>query len=216
MTRIGVDADGVLYDYVTTCANYINLISGKDVASYDSCNNYDALVAWGIKRLQKAVDQHFSVPGNVLNMPMIEGAKALLVTLQHEVGKDNVVIVTACPPSWHNDRATAIGRDFGIPLERIVFSYDKRHANVDILIDDHDGNFGGDFEGILIDRPWNQDGWKTDFRAFTYTHVIDYIKINKNRLRKHRELDSLRAHVEHIRAERDEYRSRLSSITASV
>lgn len=155
---IGIDADGVLFDYVGACAKFLNKFTGMDIASYSTASNFDVLKAWKVPGYyQGIVDEHFSKPFSVYDMPVIDGAREFISAVRI-LTKNDFVIITSCPCQWHTEREAALENHFGIDRKNIHFSHDKKLFKIDILIDDWHQNLDG-FDGwrILVDRPWNQD-----------------------------------------------------------
>lgn len=180
---IAIDADGVLFDYVRTCAYIVNMILDEDidVASYETATQFDVLKAWKVDSepyLSQMVDWVFEQPDVVRTMTPIVGAKEFIDDVRNITDND-FVIVTACPAKWHHEREVALKEVFDIDKEQVHFSRRKKHFGCDALVDDYHGNLK-DFSGwrILIDRPWNQDtqGIAVD-RAFGYTEAL--CKINR-------------------------------------
>lgn len=174
---IGIDADGVLFDYVRTCASYVNSRCFIGATHENACE-FDVLKAWGVPHLKHVVDRHFSQWHVVRNMPMLPAALHFIEEVRR-ITNDDFCIITACPAMWHAARERALVEDFDIPSNRIHFSYDKSMFKVDALVDDYHQNLNN-FSGwrILLDRPWNQDteGVAVD-RAYTYGEVC--AKINR-------------------------------------
>ncbi len=154
---IGIDADGVLFDYIRTCANYVNRIAGSNIAKYESTTHFDNLRVWGVPYLKKSVDNYFSSPGVVYDMPVLYGAQEFLNDINN-VTKGDFIIVTACPASWHEEREQSLFDNFGIDKSRVHFSRDKSKFKLRAMVDDYHMNLSN-LEGwrILLDRPWNRD-----------------------------------------------------------
>jgi 5'(3')-deoxyribonucleotidase len=167
---IGVDADGILFDYVGTAAEWLNRRVGRNVASVETATNFDVLRAWGYTHLQDEMDAYFRKPGVVYNMPVLEDAVAFIDNLNR---LDDFVIITSCPASWHCEREKALMDRFKIQKARVNYSYDKGIYNVSALIDDYPGNFLR-FKGrrILMDRPWNQNSPLYCCRVFDYNEAL--------------------------------------------
>lgn len=177
---IGVDADGILFDYVGDCALVVNLLFGAKIASIENCKYWDNLKSWGCEHLKEQVDNWFASPGIVRNMTVIPDAKYLIEQLRY-ITKGDFVVITSCPPTWHKERAEAL-QELGVSKYDICFSYKKNLFNVDALIDDCPNNFVN-FKGrrLLRDRPWNRI---TDIeleRCLTTDHLLSAVEsIYKN------------------------------------
>ncbi len=175
---VGIDADGILFDYVGTCASFVNSILEEEKAHYYTATQFEPLKAWGVYHLKNDIDFMFSLEDVVRYMAVIPGAVDFIESVR--VATDNdFLIITACPIGWKNERELALEAHFGISKDQVRFSERKNIFNCDILVDDYHENFN-DFDGwrILIDRPWNQ--FTNDIavdRAFGYTEAI--CKINR-------------------------------------
>lgn len=155
---IGVDADGVLFDFVNTCAYAVNEVhKGKIVATYTNATDFDVLKAWGVPHLKQYIDNYFDKPDRVYNLPVLPGAVEFIEELRRITNND-FVIITSCPTSWHEEREQSLRNNFGIDKKKIEFSNNKHLYRLAAHIDDWHMNLNG-MEGwrILLDRPWNQD-----------------------------------------------------------
>ncbi len=177
---IGIDADGVIFDYVRTCADVVNSHNdySHPLASYESAHDFDILKIWGVPHLKQYVDYHFDRRDHVYNIPVIPGALEFIEELRRITDND-FVIITACPASWHKQREAALRDYFGIDKKLINFSYNKKLFRLKAHIDDWHQNLDG-MEGwrILLDRPWNQntEGVACD-RAYTFGECL--AKVNR-------------------------------------
>jgi 5'(3')-deoxyribonucleotidase len=173
---IGIDADGILFNYIESCADIVNKLCGRIVASYESCDDVDCLKAWGVPFLKSKVDYMFATGNTVYHIPVIENAVNFIECVK-ELTKGDFVIVTACPASWHEERAASLYTNFGINPKDIVFTHKKHLFSGSLLVDDLPENFRK-FNGwrTLMDRPWNQntDGVAVS-RAMDYLDVLEDI-----------------------------------------
>lgn len=174
---IGIDADGVLFDYIRTCAKYVNAVTGYNRASYETATKFDNLEAWQASHLKNAVDYYFSSGRVVEDMPVISGAKQFIECVR-DITCDDFIIITACPGSWHEQREYALLNHFNIPRKKVHFSHDKSIFKIDLLVDDWHMNLK-DLDGwrVLLDRPWNQntDGIAVQ-RCYSYLDVLGEIQ----------------------------------------
>ncbi len=183
---IGIDCDGVLYNYVGYCADFVNDYVGKKVASYENCTDFDNVKAWFPDEsidyrygIQHAMNTYFRATGVVESIPLLPWAQEFIAEVRYITNGD-FRIVTACPPDWHKGRAEALFRDFEIPYKQVDFSYKKGQFKLNALVDDCEKNFVGfDGVGILLNAPWNQsvDTSKPGIvRAKDYEDVLSYIE----------------------------------------
>ena len=172
---VGIDCDGVLFDYVGYCADTCNRIFGDNIASNKTATDLDYLKCWGCERYESDVE-YCLINGGVLAMKVIPGAKQFLLDV-NKITNGDWEIITACPASWHTQREDSLWENFGVTPDRIHYSRKKHKFNIDVLVDDLPNNFN-DFNGmrLLLDQPWNQDTKGIDcHRSFSYADVLDRI-----------------------------------------
>ncbi len=166
---IGIDADGILFDYVSVCAEYVNQLAGKKIATYENCHNWDPLKAWNKTCWKDVADYYFSRPGKVYDFPLMSEAKFLIEQVRLMTNNE-FIIITACPSSWHKDRTKALKDHFNISESQVSYSFRKDLFKIDCLIDDYHENLRNvDGLRILPDRPWNRD---TDGVAVVRTYNV--------------------------------------------
>ncbi len=171
---IGIDADGILFDYIGWIAGWVNRRVGSVVASVDTATDWDTLKAWGHSHLKYELQDWLRRPGNVVSIPVLPGAYDFLKQVAR---LDDFCIVTSCPAWWHQEREEALLKNFNIPYGRIVFSHDKGGITLDALVDDKPENFirvAG--RRVLMDRPWNRNTSIYCCRVRDYDHAIGVIR----------------------------------------
>ncbi len=185
---IGIDCDGVLYNYVGYCADFVNDYVGKKVASYENTTDFDNIKAWFPDasderkgEIKFVIDNYFKAKGVVRSIPLLPWAREFIAEVRY-ITNNKFRIITACPPSWHAERCDALLNDFGIDYKQVDFSYKKGQFKLKALVDDCEKNFVGfDGVGILFNAPWNQS-FNEDavapgiVRAKDYEDVLTYIE----------------------------------------
>lgn len=172
---IGVDCDGIFFNYVGQVASMCNAMSGRKVASVESARSTDVWKCWGTEHLKHMVDDLLISTKSVRYMPVYSGAVSFMKRLK-EITGDDFIMITACPPSWHEQREEALAC-LGVNRKQISYSYTKNKFNVDALIDDIPENFEG-YKGfrILLDQPWNRETTIAHHRSFSYDDVLENVK----------------------------------------
>jgi 5'(3')-deoxyribonucleotidase len=175
---VGVDIDGVLGNQVYGVLDRINTRLGLSL-------NYEDVVHWdvplGDTSFVPEIARAMMDPTFVLNMPVHEGAKDMLLQLREHY---YVRIITVRPPEtmvltmrWLTSNA--------LPYDDLVPAREARKSlhEVDVLIDDYVGNLAEFLRnapgvGILVDQPWNQDtgdleAWQDDPRLVRIEGLVD-------------------------------------------
>jgi len=166
---VGLDCDGVLYDFVGAVAKWSGF-NEKDAT------DFDIFKAWGARGLWTAFDKRAQSQGFCASLELYKGAKWFVHCLRNIA---DVLIVTSPyrdAPYWAYEREKAIKRDFGIEREMVMSARSKQYANVDVLIDDKPANIES-FPGaaIIFDQPWNRD-CDVGIRCYTYEDVIRTVR----------------------------------------
>jgi len=168
---VGLDCDGVLYDFVGAAAEWSGF-------KKENATDWDIFKAWGAPGLWKAFDIHAASPGFCLNLKLLHSWQTIefVEELNHMC---DLVIVTSPyrnAPTWAHEREKAIYRNFGLDRDRIISARSKQYARIDVLVDDRPKNIE-DFpdQGIIFDQPWNQN-CTAGIRCKGYSEVIQTIR----------------------------------------
>jgi 5'(3')-deoxyribonucleotidase len=185
MTRILIDVDGVLLDFVGALCTQLKA-RGFDYSPSD-------IVHWELREslsieATRTAFQIMAEPGFCHAIPWYEGASEFFQALQRE-GEAHVVTAPASGPSWMHERKNALTSG-GFPWDRVHFVSGKWKYLIqgDVLIEDHpanavawlDANPGG--IAVLIDRPWNQPSAREFashhwlYRAKDYGHALRIVR----------------------------------------
>lgn len=166
---VGLDADGVLYNFVGAASKW---------SGFMSCDatEFDIFKAWGKPDLWPHFDAVAQSPGFCLDLELLPGAQDFVAELKAIA---DVLIVTSPyrnAPTWAYERECALKRDFGIEREWVMSVRSKQYAKVDILIDDRPSNVEA-FPGpsILIDQPWNRK-CVSGFRRSSWGEVLATVR----------------------------------------
>jgi 5'(3')-deoxyribonucleotidase len=166
---IGLDADGVLYDFVGAACKWSGF-------KRENATSFDIFRSWGAPNLWAAFDRHAQEKGFCSSLELLPGAQEFVYFLQRIAP---VVIVTSPyrdAPYWAHEREKAIVRDFGIDREMVMSVRNKRYARVSLLIDDKTANIKAFPEKtIVFDQPWNQD-CDVGMRCKRYSDVLESVR----------------------------------------
>jgi len=196
--KILLDIDGVIADFYTGFASYLNKNVNAGLDLTNGPDNYN-LHLWGHNLPKDVVNKQIPewiLNGGYANMSIFPGAKEFVYKL---MDKYDVHIVTARVGDFTFDLSgktqETIKRDtfgwlkkHGIPSNKLFFEHKKtdfcQKNKVPILIEDKletvIGSANKGVRSILMDRSWNQDGngLKRDhFNIFVAYNYDDILKI---------------------------------------
>jgi 5'(3')-deoxyribonucleotidase len=163
VTRVLVDCDGVLSDFVGTFLDYVQRMHGT-THTREQINQWDCFAAVG---LDVAEWKRFAANVGPLElcrrMSVMPGAVGFVAALERLFGADNVKIATTPMCSaWLSQRAEWL-EEHGVPVKRQMHLEEKEAlaGAYDLLIDDRTENCmkfaaaGG--QAFLIAAPYNAD-----------------------------------------------------------
>ncbi len=144
--RVGVDLDGVVYDFVGALRSYIHRTTGRPLASMPPADSWEF---WSKQwKLDKEEFLRFYRDGILDGFIFSEGApfpQAVesareLVALGHEL---HIVTSRAIPGAEDEARAATVDwlRRIGFPYESLTIASDKASVPTDIFIDDSMENY---------------------------------------------------------------------------
>lgn len=165
--RLGLDLDGVVYNFVDEFRAYVSNERGVDPDSLAVVDKWEFYLDWGM-----TLEEYFAtletaaVGGHVFKSGQMYDGAAEAVAKVRDMGYE-VVAVTA-------RKLTDIVADHqviydntsnwltlnGIHFDELIVDNDKTTHGLNVLVDDSIGNIenfivaGG--MGIIFDRPWNQ------------------------------------------------------------
>ena len=140
--RVGIDVDGVLYDFVGELAEYISATTGRPLSELGPPTTWDFyLEEWGYSKKEYHQFSEAAVAsGSIfLSKDPLPGAKAALKRIR-KLGH-TVHIITA---RGFGPRARPLTAEWlhikKIPHDTLTFAYDKRVMRVDVFLDDKPAN----------------------------------------------------------------------------
>lgn len=177
--RVGVDLDGVCYDFAGNFTRFASLIKGESLPAPQVWDFFKEQWGW-------TTDEYFRVFGAAIlegNLfwrgAPIEGCVESLNRLR-ERGHE-VVIVT------HRDHPDAVVakamrratlywlQNHDIPVDGILFKGVKTNTGIDVLVDDAPHNIQAAWDAeetvVAFDQPWNRDVALPVLRAYGWVDV---------------------------------------------
>lgn len=161
---IGVDLDGVCYDFVAGLRQFIHATTGRPLASMPPALTWNFHAdQWGLSAAEfrrffaDGINAGFifrhgdAYPGTVAALRGLraDGHRIHVVTARHVPGAEEAA--EAHTTAWLAEQ--------GIGYESLTFTAAKESVRTDVFVEDHVGNYdaldaAGHFPW-LIDRPWN-------------------------------------------------------------
>lgn len=181
MSRIGIDLDGVCYDFGAALRHYLWGWCRRDEASMPEPTRWEFYEDWGLDLKQFLQVCHEGVDAGVIfswGDPHPGTYDAL--TALHVAGH-TLHVVTDRSFGSHG-RSEAATRDwldrYKLPFDSLTFASDKTVVRTDYMIEDKLANYDAlDAAGTkvyLLDRPWNQDGGERR-RVHSWTEFLRVI-----------------------------------------
>lgn len=162
--RIGVDLDGVTYDFHSVLRDYCQHVTGRWLPEITQWNCWGE---WGMTKDEWFRHVHSASALGVLfrKGPALPGAELAIPLLMRD--GHEVVIVThreGQTARWHTLSWLA---DHRITFDQIIFAADKTVLNLDVLIDDAPHNLEAaracGTRAVRFAQPWNAelDGYES-------------------------------------------------------
>lgn len=160
--RVGIDLDGVCYDFVASLQQYL-LTRDLDPQQLTDAQRWEFYEDWGLS-LEEFLDAcHRGVDAGVVfsHGSPFPGTVAALRRLQDAGHELHVVTDRSFGAPGASRQATeAWLARHGVPHTSLTISADKTVADVELFIEDRVENYRAlDAAGVevyLLDRPWNQ------------------------------------------------------------
>lgn len=187
MARVGIDLDGVCYDFAGSVWRYLSHI-GHEAAVIASGNgnpsdpdNWDFYYQWGLGLDDFLSHVHAGVDsGFVFRGPCRMGVKPALTTLK-EHGHTVVIVTDRSQGSTPEAARTATKEwlaEHALPYDELHFSVDKTGFDTQCFIEDRIKNYdaleAAGVDVFLVDRPWNQEN-DTRKRVDGIRHFVDKV-----------------------------------------
>ncbi len=178
-TRILLDVDGVLADFVSETLGYLRRTwkldyTADDITQWDICESLKLPV-----HVQEALKRRWRTIGFCAALEPYAGAKDFVRQLR-EIGP--VICVTSPmndSRTWASEREQWLVNHFGFRLEEVVSIRDKSIVSGDVMIDDSAVNLLTTIAPtrILFDRPWNRADVALQFtRAHSYQEILGLLQ----------------------------------------
>ena len=164
--RIGVDLDGVLYNFGDSVNRYLNHIGlgylWKSGPTPDPFWEFYRDWGWSDSQFVDLCNDGVDA-GIIFQGPIREGARAAMMDLRDS--NNEIIIITdrqfgSTPEKSH--MATRHWLEFHeVPYDRLIFSANKTVVKTDIFVEDKLSNYdaltAAGTECWLINRPWNKE-----------------------------------------------------------
>jgi len=165
--RLGLDLDGVVYNFVDEFRTYVSTQRRVDPASLAEIDKWEFYLDWGMtegeyfETLQEA-----AIGGHIFKSGQIYEGAAEAVAEVRDMGFE-IVAITARKLTdivldhqiIYDNTANWLTMN-GIEFDELIVTNNKVGHGLNVLVDDHLGNVhnfiaaGG--KGFIFDRPWNQ------------------------------------------------------------
>ena len=187
MANVGLDVDGVIYNYVKSLREYIHVLNGTPLEMMP-----DAL-GWNFMKDQwnLTMDQYYKIVTMGIKHDdflktgdKIEGCKEAIDYIYH-VRKDRITLVTARDFGGIEDLARAATihwlQDNEIPYHELILTHQKVGFNFDVIFDDSPGNVeqirAAGENAVVFTQPWNAE-MKDVPRVHGWDGVLNYLEEN--------------------------------------
>lgn len=190
--RLGLDLDGVIYDFVDEFHDYIAEIKGWNPDELKNPTHWAFYRDWGMTDEEYYVELGKAAINSkvFLNGSIYDQALESIVKLK-DMGFE-IVIITARQLSNNPEHMHVIRKNTeawleknNVPFDELVIDNDKTRHSLNILIDDNTANVeamamrGND--AYIFDRPWNRE---TDLfpRVTSWPDLVREMEIVQKRL----------------------------------
>jgi 5'(3')-deoxyribonucleotidase len=185
MARIGIDIDGVCYDFVDALRNYIHKKTGRPLHEMPDSHHWLFFQEeWGY-----SVDEyHKFIHEGVLDLDIFwrgkiyEGCKESLEYLFYKLNHEIVFITARVFDGIKNYCKYATEywvMSHGLPYSCIIVDNDKTNKPIDILFDDSiyqiESRILHGEKAVIFDRPWNQEETHVE-RVLNWEDLVRYVE----------------------------------------
>lgn len=190
-TKIAIDIDEVLAEFVKLYIGYVNKREGKNVC-FEDFNSYNF---WEHCSISKELSYRYAdeIYEFLEDGGIVDGAKEVIEYLKENF---ELFFLTARPLKAKDKTLNFIRENFSI--KNVYFSSDYfphnktpnkvsfcREFNISYLIEDNPDFFGNHLgnglKGFLLDKPWNQDFEQVDLvRCSGWEDLIEKLKEIEN------------------------------------
>lgn len=166
MSRVGIDLDGVLYDFDFAFRSYLIDTHGWRPDWCTAVTRWEFYEDWGISLAGfKRVCHQAADAGRLWNEgPPMDRRTAIPALRGLKEAGHSLHVIThrgfgTHPSASHVATAKWLG-EYDIPYDTLTFSGDKTIVKTDWMIEDNADNYSAlkksGCNAVLIDRPWNQ------------------------------------------------------------
>lgn len=166
MARVGVDLDGVLYDFGTAFREFLVMNYAWSRAWCPKPVRWEFYEDWGISLVgflnlcNRAADQ-----GALWGQNLMGGRGAVEHLCRLRDSGHSIHIITNRSFGTHPGRSQSATADWlrawGVPYDTLTFSADKTIIKTDFMIDDNVDNFwalrASGCRAVVMDQQWNQE-----------------------------------------------------------
>lgn len=179
MARVGVDLDGVIYDFEGALRQWLHTTRGYDLKRMPTATQWELANDWGMTRAEfveaceEAVEAgflfHWGAP--------INDAQHQLWRLK--IAGHSVHLLTARDFGTRSQENTVKWvHEYGLPHDSLDFTHDKASVPTDYMIDDKPGNYldliASGTVAALQDRPYNAD-FNAGYRVGSLEQFVDFV-----------------------------------------
>lgn len=164
MSRVGVDLDGVCYDFAASLRYFLCATAARTPEECPEATRWEFYEDWGYSLSEFLEWCRLGTEAGVIftHGEPYPGTVAALETLAHRGHTLHVITDRSFGSNGASERATRAWLDrHELPFHSLTFSPDKTIVRTDYMIDDKLANYDAlDAAGtkvFLLDRPWNQD-----------------------------------------------------------
>lgn len=186
MANVGLDVDGVIYNFIKALRYYIHQTKGVPLSSMPDVPTWDFYDHWGLTKSEyyKIVTNGIKHDGFLKTGDAIEGAKEAVHYMYH-TRKDHITLVTARDYGGVEDIAKASTAHWfewaGIPYHKLVLTHNKVGFNFDAMFDDSPKNIerirAAGENAVVFTQPWNAE-MKDVPRVHGWDGVLNYLEEN--------------------------------------
>lgn len=175
--KLGIDLDGVVYNFVEDARNCIAAYKGIDPTTLPVAESWNFYNIWKISRNEfwDAITQGAKNGTMWANHPPIEGSIESL-----ELLRDKGHTIHICTSRAGVEVEThAWARSIKLPYDTFTISSDKTIVNVDLFLDDFEVNWreltDAGIPCVLFDQPWNRHVTEAE-RVLDWEHFVKYVE----------------------------------------
>lgn len=187
MANIGLDIDGVIYNFVKTLRHHIHQTRGKPLAEMPDALTWNFFSEqWNLTKDEyyQIVTTGIKYDGLLKTGDKIEGCKEAIDYMYH-VRKDRITLVTA--RDYGGIEAIARNSTIfwleqaGIPYHELILTHQKVGFNFDAMFDDSPSNIeqihAAGENVVAFTQPWNAHLDEVP-RVHGWDGVLDYLEEN--------------------------------------